>query len=274
MWRRFLHLVFLVQLVSPAWAGQVYVFSVVPQFTPVDIGVRWTPLLKRLEAAVGAGFQLRVFDKNAAFEADFQRGGPDFTYLNPYHMVMAAEAQGYVPLVRSGAPLRGILVVDRESPVRSLADLQGKRLAFPSPNAFGASLYMRALLAEKEKIAFSPVYVGTHQNVYRHVLLGEEAAGGGIESTLEREPASVRNRLRVLYTTPDTPSHPVAVHPRVPREVREKFVLALRALGRNEAGRKLLADVDLEELQPADFANDYQPLEKLKLNGHLVVEKK
>lgn len=257
-----------------AWAGQTYVVAVVPQFTPVDIGRRWTPLLKRLESVLGVSFQLRVFDKIPAFEADFLRGGPDFLYLNPYHMVMAARAQGYTPLVRSSEPLAGILVVDREGPVKALADLQGSKVAFPSPNAFGASLYMRALLSEKEKIAFTPVYVGTHQNVYRHVILGEEAAGGGIEMTLDREPPAVQSRLRTLYKTPESPSHPLAAHPRVPREIREKLTQALVALKEDAAGRTLLEDVELGGAVAADYARDYQPLERLKLDRYLVVDRK
>lgn len=256
-------------LISPARAGHVYSFAVVPQFAPVDIGIRWTPLLKRLEADTGLGFQLRAFEKNPAFEADFLRGGPDFAYLNPYHMVMAAKAQAYVPLVRGAEQLSGILVVDKTGPVKTLAHLDGARLAFPSPNAFGASLYMRALLSEREKISFTPVYVGTHQNAYRHVLLGEELAGGGIEATLDREPESARARLKILFKTPATASHPIAAHPRVPRDVMDKVSRALIALKQDPAGRKLLEDVELAGVVGADFARDYQSLEKLKLDRHV-----
>lgn len=261
-------------LIPSGRAGQAYSFAVVPQFTPVDIGIRWTPLLKRLEADTGFTFQLRVRDKIPAFEAEFMRGDPDFVYLNPYHMVMAAKARGYVPLVRSAESLHGILVVDRNGPVKTLADINGANLAFPSPNAFGASLYMRAYLSEKEKLVFTPVYVGTHQNVYRHVLLGEEAAGGGIMATLEREPESMRSRLHTLLKTPESASHPVAVHPRVPREAREKVARALIAMNRDPAGRKLLEDVELGGVVNADYVRDYQPLEKLKLERFLVVDKK
>lgn len=265
---------FWVALAAPSWGGQAYTFTIVPQFSAVDVGLRWTPLLKRLEAETGISFQLRLHEKSPAFEADFLRGGPDFIYLNPYHMVMAARAQGYVPLVRGAEPLAGILVVDRERPIKSIRQLDGATLAFPSPNAFGASLYMRALLAEKEKIQFTPVYVGTHQNVFRHVLLGEEAAGGGVMATFEREPAQVRGRLQVLYKTPETPSHPLAAHPRVPREAREKLARALLALTRDPAGRKLLDAVEMSGAVDADYARDYQPLEKLRLDRYLVVDKK
>ncbi len=257
---------------APAWAGPVYTLSVVPQFTPVDIGLRWSPLLAYLEKETGISLQLRVMDRIPKFESDFLDGVPDFIYLNPWHEVMAKKAQGYLPLVRGGESLNGILVVDREGPIRRLADLDGKVLAFPSPNAFGASLYMRALLSEKENIHYTPVYVGTHQNVYRHVLLGEAAAGGGIAATLEKEPAGVRARLNVIFTAPGVAPHPLAAHPRVPADVRARVMAALLKLERDPAGRKMLAAVELDHLQVADYARDYAPLEKLKLSGYMQIE--
>ncbi len=260
-------------LLTPAFAGQVYILSVVPQFTPVDIGLRWAPLLAYLEKEAGVSLQLRVMDRIPKFESDFLAGLPDFVFLNPYHAVMAKKARGYVPLLRGGAPLNGILVVDRNGPVKRLADLEGKTLAFPSPNAFGASLYLRALLAEKEKITFTPSYVGTHQNVYRHVLLGMVAAGGGVGATLEKEPASAQSRLVAIYSTPGVASHPLAAHPRVPAEVRERLVAALLKLDHDPAGRKLLEAVELDQTQVANYARDYAPLEKLKLEHYAHIEK-
>ncbi len=125
-------------LLPCAWAGQVYTLSVVPQFTPVDIGLRWSPLLAYLEKEAGISLPLQVVDRIPKFESDFLAGVPDFVFLNPWHEVMARKAQGYIPLIRSGEPLDGILVIDRNGPIKRLSDLNGKTLAFPAPNAFGA----------------------------------------------------------------------------------------------------------------------------------------
>ena len=249
-------------------ASQTFTLSVVPQFTPVDIGLRWKPLLERLEAETGYGFQLRLFDRIPKFESDFESGAPDLVYLNPYHMVMAAKSRGYIPLVRGTDQLNGILVVQSNSPFKHLSDLNGKKIAFPAPNAFGASLYMRALLKEKAGIDFSADYVGTHQNVYRHVVIGDAAAGGGIQSSLEKEPSALRTRLRVIYTAPGTASHPIAAHPRLPQSARERISAAFLRIDAEPGGRKLLADVDLDRIVAADYTRDYQPLENLRLDAH------
>jgi phosphonate transport system substrate-binding protein len=250
--------------------SQTFTISVVPQFTPVDIGLRWMPLLQRLEAETGYRFQLRLFEKIPKFETDFLSGAPDLVYLNPYHMIMAAKAHGYAPLVRGAEPLVGILVADRNGPIQKLEDLNDRKLAFPAPNAFGASLYLRALLHEKAGLRFDSVYVGSHQNVYRHVLIGDAAAGGGINATLEKEPASLQARLRVLFTTPGVAPHPLAAHPRVPQAAQNRIRAALLKFEQDPADRKLLAAVELDKAVSADFTRDYLPLERLKLEQYVI----
>ena len=257
-----------------ARANTAFTVGVVPQFTAVDIGLRWTPLLERLQKETGIRMQIRTHASIPEFEEEFLKGIPDLVYLNPYHMVMAAKAQGYRPLIRSTRPLNGILVAHKNGPAKRLSDLDGGILAFPAPNAFGASLYMRALLSEREKTRFTANYVGTHQNVYRHVLMGDALAGGGIETTLENEPDGVRNQLVVLYRTPDTASHPFAVHPRVPQEIALRIQQVLQRMANDQEGRKLLQQVELDGAASADYTRDYGPLEALRLDRHVVLKKK
>jgi phosphonate transport system substrate-binding protein len=78
----------------------------------------------------------------------------------------------------------------------------------------------------------------------------------------------LQGRLNVLYTTPGVAPHPLAAHPRVPQAAREKILAALLKLDRDPAGRKLLAEVELDNVVNADYARDYQPLEKLHLERH------
>jgi len=172
--------------------------------------------------------------------------------------------------VRSSESLSGILVVRSDSPLRGIAELKGASIAYPAPNAFGASLYMRALLGERFKIATEPVYVQTHVNAYRSVIRGDTPAAGGIRSTLEREPAEVRDKLRVLYETPATASHPVTAHPRVPPAVRMAVRAAMIKLAKTEAGMKMLDAVSLDALVEADYTQDYAPLEAFKLERFVV----
>jgi phosphonate transport system substrate-binding protein len=253
---------------------KIYSLAVVPQFTPSEVHRTWTPIAEKLSRATGQQFEIKIYPSIPKFEAAFLAGEIDLAFMNPYHAVMAKRAQGYIPLLRDDAnPLTGILVVQRDSPIKSIKELSGKALAFPAPNAFGASLYMRALLAEQEKISMTPNYLKTHSNVYRHVIMGEAAAGGGVNNTLKREPPEVQAQLRVLFETPGVPSHPLVAHPRIPEKVRQSVTNTLLEMQNDPAGQKLLGEIQLPKPVKADYARDYQPLEKLKLEKYVVIEK-
>lgn len=246
----------------------VYVVAVVPQFPAVDIFRAWSPILTRLGQQVGARFELRVARDIPTFEAEVMEGKPDFAYMNPFHQVRAKRAQDYIPLVRDSKLLTGILVVRKDDPIRSPRQLAGQSLAFPAPNAFGASLLIRAHLAEIERIDINPVYTRTHTNAYRHTLSGKTQATGGLRATLEREPPEVQAGFRMLLETPGSAPHPLSAHPRVPAQVRQAVQAALLKLAREPALAAAFQEVPMAQPVRADYRRDYFPLERLKLDRY------
>lgn len=253
-------------------APKGYTLAVVPYRLPLAAHQDWGPLAEHLGERLKAHIELKVHDSFVRFEEELFRGAPDFVFMNPYHQVVAYKRAGYLPLVRSSKPLTGALSVRHDSPAASVKDLNGKILAFPSPNAFAASLYMRALLTERHKIRFTPYYLDSHNEVYRHVILGEAAGGGGSRHTLEREPPEVQAKLRVLYETPAAVSHPFAAHPRIPAAVREAATQAILDLGAADAARALLERTQLSDPVRADYRRDYRPLERLRLDRYAAVD--
>lgn len=260
----------------PGWAGTArsaageLSVAVVPQFPAAETHRQWSPLLERLGRDTGLALKLKLQASIPKFEIELLAGLHDIVFMNPYHLLMALGSQAYLPLVRNAKPLTGILVVRRESPARQVQDLHGQRLAFPAPNAFGASLWMRALLSEHEHLAFETLYAQTHSNVYRHVIRGEAAAGGGVNTTFAQEREEVRADLRVIYETPGAASHPLCAHPRVPASVRAALTDALLALAKDADGRLLLEQVFPALPVRADLARDYRPLENFKLGKYMV----
>jgi phosphonate transport system substrate-binding protein len=172
--------------------------------------------------------------------------------------VLANQKKKYQPLLADSEDLlTGILVVRADSPIKSLDELKGKNISFPAPNAFAASLLIRAELAKK-KININPVFVKTHSNVYRSVIGKDAIAGGGVNNTLDNE-------------TPAYTPHPVATHPSVPAAVRERFLKAMLKLTQDEEGRKLLDGINLSKPQAVTYAKHYKPLESLQLEKFLVL---
>ncbi len=250
---------------------KVYTFDVVPQLTAAKIYTTWSPLLQRVGQEAGLCFELRVSPTIPEFEQKLLKGEPEFVFLNPYHAVLAHQKKKYQPLLADSEDLlTGILVVRADSPIKSLNELKGKNVSFPAPNAFAASLLIRAELAKK-KIDINPVFVKTHSNVYRSVIGKDALAGGGVNNTLDNEAPEVRQQLRVLFETPAYTPHPVATHPSVPAAVRERFLKAMLKLTQDNDGRKLLDGINLHKPQAVTYAKHYKPLESLQLDKFLVL---
>ena len=250
---------------------KVYTFDVVPQLPAAKIYTSWSPLLQRVGQDAGLCFELRVSASIPEFEQRFLKGESDFTFLNPYHAVLAYQKKKYQPLLADSQDLlTGILVVRSYNPIKNLSDLKGKNVTFPAPNSFAASLLIRAELA-KQKIDITPLFVKTHSNVYRSVINKDALAGGGVNNTLDNEAPEVRQQLRVLYETPAYTPHPIATHPSVSLEVRERFLKAIVKLSQDEEGQKLLDGINLHKPQAVNYAKHYKVLESLQLEKFLVL---
>ena len=257
-------------LVLPAHAETTYKIGVVPQFEPRKLSAIWTPILIELEKRTGLKFQMVGSARIPEFETEYEAGRYDFAYMNPYHAVVANKTQKYEPIVRDGAEkLFGILVVAKDGPYRTLKSLDGKTIAFPAPNALGASLLMRAELDREVGIKFQPLWSQTHTSAYLNVALGKADAAGGVMATLKQQPQAVQDKLRIIHETRPTAPHPLVVHPRVPAADREKVRKALLDMGATPEGAALLSAVPIKQIVPASF-DDYRELSQWGLEKYYV----
>jgi len=244
----FLMLFFLILFSTvSAIADKVYTFGVVPQFAPRKLASIWNPILEELTKRTGLKFEM-VGDRDIpAFEQNFMNEMYDFAYMNPYHAMLVIKEKKYFPLIRDGGrSLYGILVVSINSPIKDVSELNGRKIAFPAPNALGASLLMRADLDQIHKIKFIPVYTRTHSSVYLNVVIGEIDAGGGVAGTFNNQSKEIKNNLRILYKTRPISPHPVTAHKSIPEDIRQKVCKAFLGMGTTIEGKALLAKVPIK----------------------------
>jgi len=242
-----------------------YRFGVVPQFGQRKLFSIWMPVLQMLEAETGLRFELIGSEQITAFEDKFLAGDFDFSYMNPYHAVVAHRAQRYEPIIRDGnRKLQGILVVKSDSPINSVNELNGKQVAFPSRNAL-ATLLPRAELLREHGVTVKPRYVKTHSSVYIHVAQGLSSAGGGVASTLNQQKPEINKRLRILYRTHDYTPHPIVAHPRVPKHHVKHVQAAFLAMSKREDGQRLLQKIPMLKAIIATI-DDYDAIKTLQLH--------
>lgn len=249
---------------------KTYVFGVVPQFEANKLRNIWQPVINYLESETGYRFRIKGSPTIPDFESEFMQGDFDFAYMNPYHIMLANRKKGYIPLVKdAGTTLYGVLVVTKDSSISQISELNGSTVAFPAPNALGASLLMRQEIADKFNTRIIPTYVKTHDSVYLNVLLGEAVAGAGVQKTLDQQRPEYKSALKIIHKTREFSPHPIAAHPGVPEEVRQAVKTALLKLGKTDEGRKVLARVPIMQIGETSM-EDYLPLETLGLERFYV----
>jgi phosphonate transport system substrate-binding protein len=250
-------------LVGGAWAtlaggaeaaaedARRYSFGVVPQQSASKLARSWSPLLQRLGERAGIEIRFRTAPDIPEFERRLAAGEYDFAYMNPYHYTVFSREPGYRAFAKASDKLiRGILVVRKDSPIRTPADLDESTIAFPAPAAFAASVLTRAYL-NGESISFTPKYVSSHDSVYRTVAAGLYPAGGGVMRTLNSVEPEIRDQLRVLYTTAGYTPHAFAAHPRIPEPVVARLAQAMVAMTDDAQGRALLEPLNIKGFETA-----------------------
>lgn len=239
-----------------AWAAEPprYTLGVLPGASPVAQHLRWAPVVDRLAVRTGLPLDLRLYESMAAFERAIAQGTHDLLFLHPGQMAIAQQAQAYVPLVRGGRPIAGVVFVAAESPVQTVRELDGKPLAILGTKNVCSILVRTALAGAGGTL--QPVLAGSTRNVYEFVRLGKADAGVTLDVDFETQPTPPA--FRPLLTTPAVPAHPLAAHPRVPAAARAVLRQALLDLGSDPAGQDLLQAVGLGAPVPADYARDYR----------------
>ncbi len=250
--------VFISLLMKPACAqdsAQSYTFGIVPQQSASKTARHWVPILNHVSKISGHKLVFKTARNIPAFEQQLDSARYDFAYMNPYHYIYYHPRANYNAIsMASNKRLRGIIVVRKDSPYQSLESLHQQELAFPSPNAFAATMLIRSELKSRG-IHITPRYVASHDSVYRNVNQKRFVAGGGVMRTLQNMEAAIKDNLHVLYQTEDYTSHAIAAHQRVPEAHVRQIQKALVTLGKTSEGKQLLNNMRIEALEAATDAN-------------------
>lgn len=240
-------------------------FGVVPQQSATKLAEMWGPLVSELSKDINVEVRFETARDIPTFEKRLFEGLYDISYMNPYHYTVFSSSPGYVAIAKkNGAYIKGIIVCRKDSPLDSVEDLRGGDLAFPAPAAFAAAILPESML-RRSKIPYRPVYVHSHDSVYRSVSLGLFPAGGGIHRTLESMEPKVRDTLKVLWESSGYTPHAVAVHPKLSKELRVKIQGALIRLSEREEMRPLFEGVNIPSFEAADDS-DWDDVRTLNIN--------
>jgi phosphate/phosphite/phosphonate ABC transporter binding protein len=243
-------------LVAPAVAlahphgDEPILFGIAPQQEPEKVRAMWAPFFRYLEKEVGHPFAFETASSIEEFQKRVLEGRYDIWWGNPLTYVQANKRLGYVAIARDTTRIAGLLVTLKEDGPKSTKELLGKKVAYSAPDAIGGTLLVQALIA---KAGVAPdqvetIYTGSHDAVYKAVLEGKAAAGGGVPRSFNALAPEQREKLGVLARTEEVAPQPFAVHPRLYRSVVAKIQRAMLKLNWVPEGKDILQSIQYKEI--------------------------
>jgi phosphonate transport system substrate-binding protein len=240
------------------------IMSFVPSGDTQEIIASGDEIAAAISEATGLTIRANVGTDFAAVREAMCAGQAHIGWLNTFNYVLANEVCGVdVGLVTERFGLttyQGQIIVNADSGIETLQDLEGKVMCWVDPNSTSGYIIPRITLAANgidPDAAFSrTLEAGSHNNVVIQVYNGECDAGAtyvDARSAVETEFPDVNERVVILATTTDIPNDSVSFSPDFPAEMRQQIVDALLAFSETEEGVEALENLySISGLQEAD----------------------
>jgi phosphonate transport system substrate-binding protein len=244
-----------------------YVVGIHPLHNPQRLMEMYGPILEHIDAAIpGVHFRLEASRNYEDFDKKLYSEHFDFAMPNPYQTVLSLK-HGYRVFGKMGDDdnFRGIILVRKDSGIRTVSDLKGKKVAYPAPTALAATmmpqyyLHTHGIDVNRD---IENIYVGSQESVIMNVLRGHVAAGATWPLpwlTFSAEHPDQASQFEVKWQTETLPNNGWVVREGVPPELASQFATALFGLNDSAHGRKILERLPITRFEPATDAT-YAPV--------------
>jgi len=233
-------------MASPGVAAErAYAFYVLNQRSIALTAQYWNPILTHVGRESGVPLELKLARTAKEGNAMAEMGKYDFLYTNHF-FTPERDRLGYKVIARPAGPgIRSQIVVPEDSPIQTLRDLNGKEVAFVTPDGFtGYWLPMDALL--RAKVNIKVVFTGNQEASSAQLKVNKVAAAGVNSSVMARYGRRESFEYRVLWTSDIYQDLCIMANPKVPADKVAAVKAALINMVNDPAGRKTLeAGADL-----------------------------
>ena len=219
-------------------AEQPYAFNVLNQRSIALTAQYWNPILIYVSHKSGVPLTLKLAKTAPEADALAEQGAYDFLYTNHF-FTPERDRLGFRVIARPAGRIQGQIVVTQNSPIRSLHELNGKEVAFPSSDAFAAYVLPIDVLM-KSKVAVKPVFTSNQEASLAQLKIGTVAAAAVNDQIIERYARREGFEYRVLWHSELYNDLCVMASPKVPKDKVEAVRNALVNMVNDPEGHKVL----------------------------------
>jgi phosphonate transport system substrate-binding protein len=222
-----------------AAAQQSYSFHVLNQRSIALTAQYWNPILTHVSKKSGVPLELKLAKTAQEGNNIGEKLGYDFLYTNHF-FTPERDRLGYRVIARPAGPgIRSQIVVPEDSAIQSLHDLNGREVAFVTPDAFaGYWLPMDALL--RNKVNVKVVFSGNQEASSAQLRVNKVAAAGVNSSVMSRYGRREAFQYRALWTSEIYQDLCIMANPKVPADKVAAVRSALINMAKDPEGRQVL----------------------------------
>ncbi len=248
------------------------VIGLIPEqqiFNQVD---RYTPLAEYISKKTGLNVKLKVLSRYGNIIDNFVSMGMDGAFFGSFTYTMAHAKRGVEVLARPEnfdgiSTYHGLIFVRRDSGIRNVADMKGKRFAFVDKATTAG--YLLALdyfskhgIRDYQSYLKEAYFAGTHEDAIQDVLNKKADIGCAKNTVFKRiaqEDRRIGEELLILEHSPDVPENGLAVRKDLDDVIKKKLKEALLTMHDNPDGLRVLKNFGARRfIETTD--RDYEPV--------------
>jgi phosphonate transport system substrate-binding protein len=244
--------------------------GILPRLSAVELYDMFNPLARYLSKETGEKVSLVIPWDFDAFKTAVRAGQIDVGFANPLIYVQLKKELPLDPLAlaeeaKAGPRFRGIIIARKDSTIRSIRDLKGKRLMFVEKSSAAGYIFQMMTLSnaglDVKKDFITLPFAKKHDVVVKAVFNGAADAGGIREDDLEKQKGSVDlSQIRIVAYTDYYPNWPLFAVPTLRKASSERLRTALLKLKPGSAlARRILGPSQLTGFVPVSD-RDYDRL--------------
>lgn len=240
--------------------GKEYVFAIHPLHNPARLFEVYGPLVDYLNRNIpNAVFRLEASRNYEEFDRKLYARQFDFALPNPYQTLNSLK-YGYHVIAKMGDDHRftGVILVRRDSGIKQVSDLKGKKVSYPAKTALAATmmpqyyLHTHGLDVNRD---IENLYVGSQESSIMNVYLGDTAAGVTWPlpwEAFQKEHPDKARELELKWETAPLINNGVVAKDDVPEQLARRVAQLLDTLHASEEGKTILARMPLSRFELAD----------------------
>jgi len=240
-------------------------FGILPFVSARQLVMRFTPLANYLTDSLNAEIRIETAPDFVEFaRRTHEQQRYDILFTAPHFYPRASEA-GYRLIVSVDSPgMWAVIVVPKQSSIKKLDDLRGKRLAI-LPEKSLASLLLRKYLREQGILPdkdLELVITPTHDASLLSSYHGVTDASALMQPPFAAASSRVRESMRVIARTERAPHIPISVSSRISDDCAREISGLLLAMPSTAQGRTVLEHNRFSGFRKAT-AQEYENISKL-----------